>query len=107
MKRPNRERVGKALELLRQGLAPYVAQEFGRHYDDRALIEAQSILPRHDRLNRNLQIAESDVAPLMRLMLDSWNNVFDSTLGRGDRTLVHEVREWRDKMGTSGAVFQR
>ncbi len=37
----NHERVGKALELLRDGLAPFVEREFTSHYGDEALQTAQ------------------------------------------------------------------
>ena len=36
----NHERVGKAMDLLKQGLGPFVEREFTSSYKDRALAEA-------------------------------------------------------------------
>lgn len=41
----NQERVGKALELFRTGLAPYVEREFANVHKDKALAEARRMWP--------------------------------------------------------------
>ncbi len=41
----NQERVGKAVDLLRAGLAPYVEREFANAYKDNAQAEARRLLP--------------------------------------------------------------
>jgi N12 class adenine-specific DNA methylase len=93
----NQERIGKAMELLRQGLAPYVERELVSLYKDKALTEARRLLPADDRLNANRQIAQWDVAVLLKVMWDSWNEVFGRTLGRAERSLIQELRDWRNK----------
>src|SRR5207245_2553603 len=50
-----------------------------------------------DRLLARKPIAEWDVAALLRLMWDAWNDVFGRTLGRAERSLVQELRDWRNK----------
>jgi predicted AAA+ superfamily ATPase len=93
----NQERVGKAMDLLRSGLAPFVEREV------QAAVERRSV--RMDTMRRfvddpNLAqkpIAEWDVAGLLRLMWETWNDVFSRILGRAERSLVQELRDWRNK----------
>ena len=40
----NHERVGKAMDLLKQGLGPFVEREFKNTYKDRAVAEARATL---------------------------------------------------------------
>ena len=42
-------------------------------------------------------MAEWDVAVLLKLMWDSWNLVFRLTLGPAERSLVSELRDYRNK----------
>ncbi len=91
----NRERVGKALELLRSGLAPYVERE----------IRAQSKRVPLERIRRyaddprlaDKPIERWDASGLLRLMTDVWREVFQDTLGHSGRSLVSELRDFRNK----------
>jgi predicted AAA+ superfamily ATPase len=93
----NQERVSKAMDLLRTGLAPFVEREV------QAAVERRSV--RMDTMRRfvddpNLAkkpIAEWDVAGLLRLMWETWNEVFARILGRAERSLVQELRDCRNK----------
>lgn len=93
----NQERVGKALELLRTGLGPFVEREV----QDR--IRQGSI--HMDTLHRFAEdpklaekpIVEWDVAGLLKLMWETWNDVFRVTLGFAERSLVSEIRDWRNR----------
>ena len=80
----NHERVGKAMELLKTGLGPYVEREFKSLYKDRASSEVGRFLG-EDRLNAKKSITECDVAALLKLMWESWNDVFRLTLGVAER----------------------
>lgn len=91
----NHERVGKALELLRDGLAPFVEREFRNLHQDNALAEAQRYVA-GDRLDANRPFERSDAAVLLKLMWDAWNEVFRRTLGQSERTLVSELRGVRN-----------
>jgi HEPN superfamily Swt1-like protein len=42
-------------------------------------------------------IAQWDDAGLLKLMWETWNDVFRSTLGVSERSLVSELRGWRNK----------
>ena len=92
----NHERVGKALELLKLGLGPFVEREFTNKYKDHATSEAGRYLI-DDRINANKPLAELDAVALLRLMWEGWNDIFRLTLGHAERSLVSELREHRNK----------
>jgi predicted AAA+ superfamily ATPase len=90
------ERVGKAMELLKAGLAPFVEREFKHLYKGQALVEAQRFMS-SERLDANRPFAAWDAAVLLRLMWDAWNDVFRKTLGQAERSLVIELRDVRNR----------
>lgn len=92
----NHERVGKALELLKDGLAPFVEREFRNLYKGEALEEAQRYVA-GDRLDADRPFERWDAAVLLKLMWDAWNEVFRRTLGQAERTLVSELRGVRNR----------
>ena len=92
----NHERVGKAMEILKQGLGSFVEREFKNTYKDKALVEATRYVG-EDRLLGKKAIGEWDAAGLLKLMWDAWNDVFRRTLGPAERSLVNELRDLRNK----------
>jgi hypothetical protein len=92
----NYERVGKAMDLLKEGLGPFVEREFTNCYKDEAGAEAIRYLG-DDRLLAKKAITEWDAAGLLKLMWEAWNDVFRRTLGPADRSLVSELRDLRNK----------
>lgn len=92
----NQERVGKALELLKDGLGPFVEREFKAVYGEKAQAEAERYAS-DDRLNTARPISQWDVAALFKLMWDSWHDIFRKTLGHTDRSLVSELRDFRNR----------
>src|ERR1039458_5455376 len=92
----NPERVGKAMELLRTGLAPFVEREFTNLHLAKAADEARRYLG-DDRTVAKKPLADWDVAALLKLMWEAWNEVFSRTLGRAERSLVQELRDYRNK----------
>ncbi|MGW8158423.1 MAG: Swt1 family HEPN domain-containing protein [Desulfoprunum sp.] len=92
----NHERVGKALEFLKHGLGPFAEREYRNIYKDRAAEEIRKFVG-DDRINVDKPMAEWDVAVLLKLMWDSWNTVFRLTLGHTERSLVSELRDYRNK----------
>lgn len=91
----NQDRVGKAMELLREGVAPYIEREV------QEAVKAGSV--RMDSIRRFSEdpmlgtkpIGKWDVAGLLKLSWETWNDVFARTLGRAERSLVQELRDWR------------
>jgi predicted AAA+ superfamily ATPase len=92
----NNERVGKALDLVKEGLAPFIERELRNAYGGRALDEARHHVL-NDKLNVDRPLAEWDAAPLLALMWDAWNDVFRRTLGQAERTYVSELRGVRTR----------
>jgi hypothetical protein len=92
----NQERVGKAMELLRTGLAPFVEREFNNLHQAQAANAARRYLG-DDRTVAKKPVADWDVAALLKLMWESWNDIFGRTLGRAERSLVQELRDSRNK----------
>ena len=93
----NHDRVGKAMELLRDGLAPFVQREVTAKSKARA-VRIESIRRfAEDPMLVDKPISDWDASGLLRLMWETWNEVFRDTLGFAERSLVSELREWRNK----------
>src|SRR5438128_6095613 len=92
----NHERVGKALDLLKAGLAPFVERELkARHGDDWA-VQVRAMLD-DTRLGDGKGDALQDVVVVLVVMDRSWGNVFRKTLGQAERSLVSELRDVRNR----------
>ena len=92
----NHERVGKALELLKAGLGPFVEREITNVFQEKARSQAALFLG-EDRLLEKTPIAQWDASALLKLMWDAWNEVFRHTLGHAERSIVSELRGLRNK----------
>ena len=93
----NRERVGKALDLLKAGLGPFADREVKNAIKARRLDEYGFHSFPDDPKLKNKPVAEWDASALLKLMWDTWNDVFRHTLGFTERSLVSELRDWRNK----------
>ena len=93
----NRDRVGKALDSLKEGLGPFVEREFVRVHRKRADEQARRYF--HDRqLHTDRPIHEWDAAALLGLMSSrAWGDVFAQVLGQVERSHVSELRDARNK----------
>lgn len=93
----NYERVGKALELLRDGLRPFVEREMQAALGQGWLAQAAQTL----RKDPDWGAAEGDVNldayALLLIVWDNWNTVFRNILGHSERSLVSELREVRNR----------
>src|SRR6266508_1870800 len=92
----NHERVGKAMELLKDGLGSFVERERKNAYKDKAASQALRYVG-DDKLLAKKAVTDWDAAALLRLMWEAWNDVFRKTLGQAERTLVSELRDVRNK----------
>ncbi|QUV86775.1 DUF499 domain-containing protein [Chloracidobacterium sp. S] len=93
----NQERVGKGLDLLRAGLGPYVEREVEEAERKSAFNLEMARCYADEPSLKNKPIAEWDAAGLLKLMWETWNEVFRKTLGFAERSLVSELRDWRNR----------
>lgn len=94
----NQERVGKALELLKAGLVPFVERELKAQDAQGWLgIVRQSVSETQVRLFTDPKRPKWDVASLMSVLFTQWNTIFRRTLGQAERSLISEIREVRNK----------
>ena len=69
----NYERVGKALELLRDGLRPFVARELESKYGKYWITKATESWPNELVWREGEDVPQMDAAVLLRMMWDQWN----------------------------------
>ena len=93
----NQERVGKALELLRSGLAPFVEREVQAAVKSGLLWKEVVERYAEDPILSRKPITEWDAQGVLKLMWETWKDVFSKTLGRAERSLVSELRDVRNK----------
>src|SRR5258708_2186431 len=99
----NQERVAKALELLKAGLAPFVEREIHEAVKNRAVnMEAVRRFAEDPKL-ASKPVAQWDVSGLLKLMTETWRDVFRNTLGHAERSLVSEIREHRNSWAHQNA----
>ncbi len=94
----NQERVGKALDLLRLGLTPFIEREL-KAQDAQGWLNVvrQSVDQRQVSLFQDAKNPKWDVASLLSVMIAQWQTTFRRTLGQAERSLVSEIREVRNK----------
>src|SRR5471032_3225624 len=91
----NHERVGKALELLKSGLGPFVEREFKAKYGASWAFEVKDLLT-DTRLGVGKNESLNDVAVLLVVMDRKWGDVFRQILGKTERSLVNEIQAVRN-----------
>lgn len=94
----NHERVGKALDLLKQGLQPFVERELKAQHAQLWFEEAKAaVSDAQANLFGNEAEPRWDAAMLLTIMWSQWQVVFRKTLGQAERSLVSELRDVRNK----------
>ena len=84
----NHERVGKALDIFVKGFSSFVEREL------------QSVFAKDwkDQIDGGYsKTVDWDTTRLINTLLAHWNQVFAKTLGNSDRSLAHEIRDFRNK----------
>ena len=100
----NRERVGRIMEALREGLAPYIVREYRTVYGQGTLGEMDAALstasypgiPAEAWQDDAALAASLDVAACLNLMWRRWNEVFMDKLGHIGRSYTSEMIEARN-----------
>lgn len=83
----NHDRVGKALDLVRDGLIPFVERELKAQDAQRWLdIARQSVGETQERLFRDDATPPCDAASLLAVIWKQRNVIFRKTLGQAERT---------------------
>jgi predicted AAA+ superfamily ATPase len=98
----NYERVGKALELLRNGLRPFIERECSAKYGKYWITKVTEGWPRDLSWPEGADAPNIDVAALLKVMWEQWNTIFRETLGFTERSLVSELRETRNAWAHQG-----
>src|SRR5207245_11276485 len=93
----NAERVGKAFELLNQGLYPFMKREFKAYYGDTWFEQASANLREYQMPRKGGGNEHWDTQALLSVMWDQWNVVFRNVLGKAERSLVSELGDVRSK----------
>ncbi|MFV0442227.1 MAG: Swt1 family HEPN domain-containing protein [Planctomycetaceae bacterium] len=98
MSTTNHERVASALQLLTEGMAPFVEERLRAVHGDRWRQAAQASF-RDDRARSTAdgQGIAWDAHALLTVMWDQWNASFRTELGHAERSLVSELREFRNR----------
>jgi ribonuclease-3 len=98
MKISNHDRIGKALESLRQGLYPYAEQKMQEVHGNSWQKKAESHLREHQKPKRKgSKILQEDVSALLIVINREWENTFKDHLSQADRSLVREIIEVRNQ----------
>lgn len=92
----NSERVGKTMELLCQGLQPFIERELQAQHG-KYWVTAVTSGWCNELTWRDDDTPHLDIAALLKLMWEQWNDVFRKTLGFAERSLVSELRDFRNK----------
>ena len=91
----NRDRIGQVMDALKEGLSPFAAREIKHRFGNSTLSEAHKVLgpaavPDEESLK------SLDASALLKLMWDTWNDVFRNILGHEERSIVSELRNARN-----------
>ncbi len=100
----NRERVGRIMEALREGLAPFIVREYRTVYGQGTLGEMDAALstasypgiPAEAWQDDAALAASLDVAACLNLMWRRWNEVFMDKLGHNGRSYTSELMTARN-----------
>lgn len=89
--------VTRALDFLARGLAPFVEREMEVVYKDRwQAVVQDSFRGGRGQPNQTDDQPNWDVHSLLTVMWDQWNSVFRNRLGHAERSLVSELRGFRN-----------
>ena len=88
------ERVGKAVQLLAEGIAPFVARECRAKFGDDWTVAVQRKDTRSGGSAR--KVNPTDPQFLLKVMWDEWHTIFGKKLSRSDRNYVSELQDVRN-----------
>ncbi|MCY3785681.1 MAG: Swt1 family HEPN domain-containing protein [bacterium] len=89
----NHERIGKAIALLGDGLAPFVARECEAEFGPNWPAAVQRV---DTRGGKPRQVNPKDPQFLLKVLWDEWNAIFSRKLSRADRSYIAELQVVRN-----------
>ena len=92
----NHEKIGKMLQHLRDGLGPWVEQKMSERYLGDAMLQALQLVT-NDKILAGKNICDWDLTGLFGLLLGGYQQVFSTFLGQSDRSLIFELKDYRNK----------
>lgn len=92
----NQVRIAGALDLLTRGMGPYVETRLKAVYGDDWRRNAGGSF-RDDRSRGDEHGIDWDAHSVLTVMWDQWNAAFRTVLGHTERSLVSELREFRNR----------
>lgn len=99
------ERIGVALDLLTDGLAPYVEAKLREAFREDWVKRAQrSFRDNHVRVTQDGEQFHWDTHAVLMVMWDQWNALFRHDLGYHERSMVSELREFRNRWAHQQAM---
>jgi len=107
----NKERVGRVLDAVREGLGPYILREYRMVYKGKAIDEMNYALqtgsygglPDVAWAEKEQLLDALDLHGCLNLMWRRWNEVFQDRLGHVARSYVSELIEARNTWAHQGA----
>lgn len=100
----HQEHVTRALEVLTQGLIPFVEKELRAVFQGAWIDHIRSNLREQRHLSpTGQQTVHWDALALLTVMWDEWNTVFRRSLSPLERSLVGELREFRNRWAHRGS----
>src|SRR5688572_4687292 len=107
----NRERVGRVLEALKEGLGPFIVREYRMAYKGRYVDEMNVVLstgayrglPNEAWLDQGVLLGALDTQGCLNLMIRRWNDVFQEKLGHIGRSYTGELIDARNSWAHQAA----
>ncbi len=108
----NKERIGRVLEALKEGLGPFILREYKHAFTATAFVsEIDSTLsnssyqgiPNDAWNDEEKLLASFDTLACFNLMWRHWNDVFQDKLGHNGRSFVSELISARNEWAHQGA----
>ena len=95
----NRRQVGEGLDLLVEGMKPFVIQEMKRRHDRDWVHEIAEIINKNPSAPKH-KITDDipwDTSLIASIIEAEWRYLFRNKLGSADRSMLHEVRDVRNR----------
>ena len=102
----NHERVGKALELLKDGVAPFLERELKSEYQQRWFDEVKTTLsPQQLTFAGTEKNPKWDIATVLAVMWNQWNRRIQKNARAGRTYTCKRATRSAQQLGSSASVY--